>query len=556
MKRLLFILFFCIPCLGFSQLKVAILDFENTSGVDKYDGLGKAMSNMLITDLKNNIHPRKIVFMERSQLNKILDEQSIQKSKNFDKSTAVNFGKLVGVDFVIIGSIYVLDKHCNITSRMVNVETSEITHSKGVDGSINNWMTLKSNLAQEFANAVNNPISLENADQTTSEGVLVQYSKVIDAIDENNVEKAESMISMMKDLGVDFEYIDLLSEDIEKLKEKLKELELELEISVTDPIGAADNFYESGDYVNSIKYLKVGLKRTEKNDIGYLIRYYYYLSRSYLEVDVEKSLIYCDSILVIYPYFELGIEVKCQALHRMGRFSEISEILKPALNNYEDYGSGNIFYASLKKFKTDRGFKYLDGYRTINNGGFFEISLYDERKGHGDPHSFVLNQGRYINNIINLIHLYLPVKESIECLSSKIGTVDEIQDYNEKEIAFSLGWFYLKNNQPIESINVYKKIFNYFHSEKAQEDYISPENIKQFQEYKMSNVNLAHGYLLLGDTKSALEIYTLYKFTETFSNFGGLNTKEVYLQDWEEFYQDGILSKQKYNEIKKKLDIK
>ena len=107
MRRLL-ILFLCIPYLGFSQLKVAILDFENTSGVDKYDGLGKAMSNMLITDLKKNIHPSKIVFMERSQLNQILDEQNIQKSKNFDKSTAVSFGKLSGVDFSSIKSFIVL----------------------------------------------------------------------------------------------------------------------------------------------------------------------------------------------------------------------------------------------------------------------------------------------------------------------------------------------------------------------------------------------------------------------------------------------------------------
>ena len=228
MKKILLILL-CLPMIGFSQLKVAILDFENTSTVAKYDGLGKAMSNMLITDLKNNIHPRKVVFMERSQLNKILDEQNIQKSKNFDNSTAVNFGKLAGVDFIIIGSVYVLDKHCNITSRMVNVETSQIKHSKEVDGSINNWMTLKSNLAQEFAEAVNNPISIENSNQTTSEGVLVQYSKIIEAIDQENIELAEGMIQMMKALQVDFEYIDFLSEDVNKLKKQLKELGLKLD---------------------------------------------------------------------------------------------------------------------------------------------------------------------------------------------------------------------------------------------------------------------------------------------------------------------------------------
>ena len=65
-------------------IRVAILDFENTSGISKYDGLGKAMSNMLITDLKNNIHPNKVMFLERSQLNKILEEQSLQKTKILD----------------------------------------------------------------------------------------------------------------------------------------------------------------------------------------------------------------------------------------------------------------------------------------------------------------------------------------------------------------------------------------------------------------------------------------------------------------------------------------
>jgi curli biogenesis system outer membrane secretion channel CsgG len=220
MKKLLFILLF-LPIFSFGQLKVAILDFENTSGIAKYDGLGKAMSNMLITDLTNNIHPRKVIFMERSQLNKILDEQNLQKSKKFDNKTAVDFGKLSGVDFVIIGSVYVLDNICNISSRMVNVETSEIEYSKEANGAISDWIKLKSDLAIEFANIVNNPISIENSDQTTSEGVLVQYAKIIEAIDQENIDLAEGMIQMMKDLQVDFNYLDFLTEDIQKIKERL-----------------------------------------------------------------------------------------------------------------------------------------------------------------------------------------------------------------------------------------------------------------------------------------------------------------------------------------------
>ena len=49
--------------------RVAILDFENNSGNTSYDYLGKALSNMLITDLSNNIHPKNAIFIERNQLN-------------------------------------------------------------------------------------------------------------------------------------------------------------------------------------------------------------------------------------------------------------------------------------------------------------------------------------------------------------------------------------------------------------------------------------------------------------------------------------------------------
>jgi len=86
MKKIFTILTVIFITLGLSsQDKVAVLDFENISGITKYDGLGMVMSNMIITDLSNYIHPRKIIFMERIQLNKILDEQNLQSTKRFDQ---------------------------------------------------------------------------------------------------------------------------------------------------------------------------------------------------------------------------------------------------------------------------------------------------------------------------------------------------------------------------------------------------------------------------------------------------------------------------------------
>jgi len=206
-----------------SQVKVAILDFENTSGIVKYDGFGKALSNMLITDLKNSIHPRKVSFLERSQLNKILSEQDLQKSKNFDKETAVTFGKLAGVQYVLIGSVYVMDGTCNISSRLVDVQSSEIIHAKESNGNISQWLTLKSTLAKELSSAMNNPVTLDEqySNSDVSEGTINQYAKVIDKIDQGSINEAQELAEALSDIAPDFKYFDELLIDIEELKKQV-----------------------------------------------------------------------------------------------------------------------------------------------------------------------------------------------------------------------------------------------------------------------------------------------------------------------------------------------
>lgn len=208
----------------YADAKVAILDFENTSGITKYDGFGKALSNMLITDLKNNIHPRKIAFLERSQLNKILEEQGLQKSKDFDNETAVNFGKLAGVNFVIVGNVYVMEGQCNINARLVDVETSEIIYSKESNGEISKWMELKTALAEELSESLSQPIKLASQySNEVNEGTLDQYSKVIEKMDNGNIEEASKMTEMLSSVLTDFKYFEELKIDIEELKRQVEE---------------------------------------------------------------------------------------------------------------------------------------------------------------------------------------------------------------------------------------------------------------------------------------------------------------------------------------------
>ena len=53
---------------------------------------------------------------------------------SFDAKTAVGFGKLSGVNYVFVGSVFVMDKTCNFSSKLVDVQTSKIILSKDVSG--------------------------------------------------------------------------------------------------------------------------------------------------------------------------------------------------------------------------------------------------------------------------------------------------------------------------------------------------------------------------------------------------------------------------------------
>ena len=256
----LVLILLCTFCNGlFAQTtKVAILDFENTSGKIEYDALGKAISSMLITDLANNIHPKKVEFYERSQLNKLLDEQKLQKSKNFNAKTAVDFGKLSGVTYVLVGAVFVMDKTCVVTSNLVEVQTSKILLSKDISGNIEDFLKLKSQLAYAISRQLNNPITLNPSytDQNISLATLNQYGKIINTMDGGDMEKAEQMRSLFEETNPDFKYFKDIKEDIEKLKQRVSELENVTSL-ITNSFELGLKSFEIHDYKNAIKYFKI-----------------------------------------------------------------------------------------------------------------------------------------------------------------------------------------------------------------------------------------------------------------------------------------------------------
>jgi len=122
--------------------KVAVAEFEEKAEYGR-GKVGAAASDILTTALMDS---KQFKVYERQQLAKVMDEQKLGQSGAVDPTTAPRVGKLMGVDYVIYGSVtnakvavtgtdVILVQKKTLTAevvvdvRMIKVEDGEIIYS-------------------------------------------------------------------------------------------------------------------------------------------------------------------------------------------------------------------------------------------------------------------------------------------------------------------------------------------------------------------------------------------------------------------------------------------
>jgi TolB-like protein len=108
---------------------IAVMYFDNNSlGKDRadYDGIGKGLADMLITDMAANPNIRVV---ERERVQALITEQNLVKSGAIDPQTAIRLGKIIGAQYMVTGG-FMSDGRGNfvLTARAINVETGAITN--------------------------------------------------------------------------------------------------------------------------------------------------------------------------------------------------------------------------------------------------------------------------------------------------------------------------------------------------------------------------------------------------------------------------------------------
>lgn len=110
-----------IPAMDYKPF-IAVFPFEDANARTEFTKLGQTLTEMLITAL---IQGDQFNVMERVQLEKILKEQSLTQSGVIDAETAIEVGKLSGLEGVVVGSVSQLKTAIEADARLIQVETGK-----------------------------------------------------------------------------------------------------------------------------------------------------------------------------------------------------------------------------------------------------------------------------------------------------------------------------------------------------------------------------------------------------------------------------------------------
>jgi len=114
-----------------AKISIAIMDFQNTSGKKNLDYLQKSVPEMLITNLAKN---ERLTIVERSRLQDALQEMQLGMSGIVDQNKAVEVGKAVGANAIMVGSFLDIGGIIRINARLIDTKTSKVIKAESVQG--------------------------------------------------------------------------------------------------------------------------------------------------------------------------------------------------------------------------------------------------------------------------------------------------------------------------------------------------------------------------------------------------------------------------------------
>ncbi len=179
-----------------TTITVAVFDFECASERESMQGFGRALREMLVTDLAC---AKEIQLVERARWSELAREIDLSKSDRIDPTTAARLGKSVGAKAVLVGGVVAQGDTMRIDARLVDVESGRIILADSITGKVGEFYTLEKNLANRIVVSLGVKLSSFEkkriaAIQTKDIQAVIEYGRSLESMDAGEVEQAESLV--------------------------------------------------------------------------------------------------------------------------------------------------------------------------------------------------------------------------------------------------------------------------------------------------------------------------------------------------------------------------
>lgn len=158
--------------------RCAVLEFKAGAGISQADVDG--ISAIFIT----HFHPAGYTMVERTQIDKAIDEQGFQRSR-MTESQMVRIGEILNVSKIVIGEVNLVMNQYNVDVRVINVETGTIAATEGAAFAGSSYRASMQSIAQKLASKIAitaagsvNASSTGSSKTRTSVEVLYGYLKI------------------------------------------------------------------------------------------------------------------------------------------------------------------------------------------------------------------------------------------------------------------------------------------------------------------------------------------------------------------------------------------
>lgn len=147
MKKMLSFFVTCLMAITLQAQRCAVLEFKAGVGISQADVDG--ISAIFITYFR----PAGYTMVERTQINKAIDEQGFQRSR-MTENQMVRIGQILNVSKIVIGDVNIVMGQYNVDARVINVESGTIAAVKGATFNGSSYRASMQNLAQGLASSI------------------------------------------------------------------------------------------------------------------------------------------------------------------------------------------------------------------------------------------------------------------------------------------------------------------------------------------------------------------------------------------------------------------